>query len=81
MANLFQLLQERAEKRAGIMQERKGVGFSVVVTSFEVVMKDRRFLANLPWKYLVVDEVGVAGRGEREERQTERGGEFDKAGR
>lgn len=27
------------------MQERKGVGFATVVTSFEVVMNDRRFLA------------------------------------
>lgn len=47
---------ERAEKRKLIQQLRKGVGFPTVVTSFEVVMKDRRFLANLGWKYMVVDE-------------------------
>eukprot|EP00048_Salpingoeca_helianthica_P011740 m.169531 g.169531 ORF g.169531 m.169531 type:complete len:792 (-) comp15271_c0_seq32:998-3373(-) len=49
--------EERAQKREKFTQARKSaVGFPVVVTSFEVVMKDRRFLANIPWKYLVVDE-------------------------
>ncbi|KAG0626380.1 hypothetical protein M758_2G121300 [Ceratodon purpureus] len=30
--------------------------FPVIVTSFEVVMNDRRFLAKYKWKYIVVDE-------------------------
>lgn len=30
--------------------------FPVVVTSYEVVINDRKFLANLPWKFIVVDE-------------------------
>lgn len=51
--------EERATKRKSISQARKDAGFPTVVTSFEVVMKDRRFLANLPWKYLVIDEVLV----------------------
>lgn len=31
--------------------------FPVIITSFEVVMNDRRFLAKYKWKYIVVDEV------------------------
>ncbi|KAJ3368223.1 hypothetical protein HDU91_000764 [Kappamyces sp. JEL0680] len=30
--------------------------FPVVVTSYEISMNDRRFLAPIPWKYIVVDE-------------------------
>ncbi len=44
--HLLSSCQERAAKRATFTQARKSsVGFPVVVTSFEVVMKDRRFLA------------------------------------
>lgn len=37
----------------------------VVITSYEVVMRDRRFLERHNWKLLVVDEVrgGVGGKG------------------
>ena len=31
--------------------------FPVIVTSYEVAMNDRRFLAKYKWKYIVVDEV------------------------
>ena len=31
--------------------------FPVIVTSYEVAMNDRKFLAKYKWKYIVVDEV------------------------
>lgn len=31
--------------------------FPVIITSFEVAMNDRRFLAKYKWKYIIVDEV------------------------
>ena len=46
---------QRVDKRKCILAESK-LGFPVVVTSFEVVMSDRKYLANLDWKYMVVDE-------------------------
>ncbi|KDN44935.1 hypothetical protein K437DRAFT_208624, partial [Tilletiaria anomala UBC 951] len=30
--------------------------FPVVVTTYEIVIRDRSLLANIPWKYIVVDE-------------------------
>eukprot|EP00040_Diaphanoeca_grandis_P023261 m.126208 g.126208 ORF g.126208 m.126208 type:complete len:828 (+) comp29187_c0_seq1:151-2634(+) len=30
--------------------------FPVVITSYEIIMRDRKFLAPLPWKYIIVDE-------------------------
>lgn len=49
--------EERAMKRDTIMRpDPKLKACKVVVTSFEIVMRDRRFLANLPWKYIIVDE-------------------------
>lgn len=29
---------------------------SVVITSYEIVIRDRQFLSRLPWKFIVVDE-------------------------
>eukprot|EP00054_Salpingoeca_dolichothecata_P035663 m.5941 g.5941 ORF g.5941 m.5941 type:complete len:567 (-) comp5724_c0_seq2:168-1868(-) len=49
--------QERAEMRTRIMKEDKKLhGFMTVITSYAVVMNDRKHLAALPWKYVVVDE-------------------------
>jgi ATP-dependent DNA helicase len=31
----------------------------VIVTSYEVAMNDRRFLARHKWKYIIVDEVNL----------------------
>ena len=31
--------------------------FPVIITSYEVAMNDRRFLAKYKWKYIIVDEV------------------------
>ena len=33
--------------------------FPVIVTSYEVAMNDRKFLAKYKWKYIVVDEVSL----------------------
>lgn len=51
------------EERQGLRRQilRKGgggglQGFSTVVTSYEIVMRDRKHLQRLRWKYIVVDE-------------------------
>lgn len=31
--------------------------FPVIITSFEVAMNDRKFLAKYKWKFIIVDEV------------------------
>lgn len=49
---------ERAEirrKRLN-MQDQKQFDFPVVVTSYEICMNDRKFLANYQWRYIIVDE-------------------------
>jgi ATP-dependent DNA helicase len=50
--------QDRAELRMKHMPTSGKIGaeFPVVVTSFEIVMADRKFLQKYNWKYLVVDE-------------------------
>ena len=50
--------QERAEKRMEHMPTSTPIkpNFPVIVTSYEVVMADRKFLSKYNFKYLVVDE-------------------------
>lgn len=52
--------EERREIRETQMtltaKGRARVGFPIVVTSFEVCMRDRAALAKYPWKYMIVDE-------------------------
>ncbi|EXJ72743.1 uncharacterized protein A1O5_03890 [Cladophialophora psammophila CBS 110553] len=38
------------------MQDQFKYEFPVVVTSYEICMNDRKFLANYQWKYIIVDE-------------------------
>jgi ATP-dependent DNA helicase len=49
---------ERAEiRRKNLkMQDQKKFEFPVVVTSYEICMNDRKFLANYQWRYIIVDE-------------------------
>jgi ATP-dependent DNA helicase len=37
-------------------RKMRGEAFPVVITSYEVVMMDRKYLQHLRWKYIVVDE-------------------------
>lgn len=30
--------------------------FPIVVTSYEIIMNDRQFLARIPWKFIIIDE-------------------------
>ena len=30
--------------------------FPVVITSYEIIMRDRIFLQHLQWKYIIIDE-------------------------
>jgi len=30
--------------------------FPVIITSYEIAMRDKRFIQSKPWKYLIVDE-------------------------
>ena len=38
------------------MHDRTKLEFPVVVTSYEICMNDRKFLANYQWRYIIVDE-------------------------
>ena len=47
------------DKRAALRKElsrKLGRSISVLVTSYDIVLQDRRFLGQTAWKYLVVDE-------------------------
>lgn len=49
--------QVRGEiRRKQLKGDSKGVRFPVVCTSYEICMRDKKFLANYPWKFIVVDE-------------------------
>lgn len=54
--------EERAELRAKHLGGSVGPGWPVIVTSFEVVLNDRKKFQKRTWKYLVVDEVGATCR-------------------
>lgn len=44
-------------KRAEIKNaDAKLNAYPVVITSYEIVIRDRKWLQNFPWKYVVVDE-------------------------
>ena len=49
--------EERVSLRRKRMPLTVTPSFPVIVTSYEVAMNDRRFLAKYKWKYIVVDEV------------------------
>ena len=38
------------------MQDQKKYEFPIVVTSYEICMNDKKFLANYQWRYIIVDE-------------------------
>ena len=49
--------EDRAEKRKRITQLGKStIGLPVVITSYEIVIRDAKELRKVPWKYIVVDE-------------------------
>jgi ATP-dependent DNA helicase len=50
--------QEREEMRRKRMkmQTQKDFNFPVVVTSYEICMNDKKFLAPYQWRYIIVDE-------------------------
>ena len=43
-------------RRKQLKGDAKGPKFPVVCTSYEICMRDRKFLASYPWKFIVVDE-------------------------
>jgi len=47
---------EREEIRRRSLGKRKEGGYPIVVTSYEIAMKDRKYLQRFLWKYIVVDE-------------------------
>eukprot|EP01135_Chromosphaera_perkinsii_P010814 Nk52_evm9s2241 gene=Nk52_evmTU9s2241 len=48
--------EERADKRKEMKYISESNCFPVVITSYEIVMNDRKFLHDMMWKYIVVDE-------------------------
>lgn len=49
--------QERETIRMKLMPKTIGPKFPLVITSYEVVLRDAKFLSRYKWKYVVVDEV------------------------
>lgn len=47
---------EREEVRKKSLGKKKDGGYPIVVTSYEIAMKDRKYLQRFLWKYIVVDE-------------------------
>ncbi|KAK8187776.1 SNF2 family helicase/ATPase-like protein PasG [Phyllosticta capitalensis] len=47
---------ERAELRRKRLKKPGSPEFPIVVTSYEICMNDRKFLANFGWKFIIVDE-------------------------
>ncbi|CAF9926807.1 hypothetical protein IMSHALPRED_007056 [Imshaugia aleurites] len=43
-------------RRQQLKGDPKGARFPVVCTSYEICMRDKKFLSNYPWKFIVVDE-------------------------
>lgn len=43
-------------RRQQLKGDAKGARFPVVCTSYEICMRDKKFLSNYPWKFIVVDE-------------------------
>lgn len=43
-------------RRQQLKGDSKGVKFPVVCTSYEICMRDKKYLAHYPWKFIVVDE-------------------------
>ena len=49
--------QVRAQiRRQQLKGDAKGAKFPVVCTSYEICMRDKKYLAAYPWKFIVVDE-------------------------
>ncbi|KAF2722940.1 SWI/SNF chromatin remodeling complex component [Polychaeton citri CBS 116435] len=47
---------ERAEIRSKRLRNPSSDKFPVVCTSYEICMNDRKFLANMGWKFIIIDE-------------------------
>ena len=47
---------QRAEIRSTKLKRPGSADFPVVVTSYEICMNDRKFLANFGWKFIIIDE-------------------------
>ncbi|MCJ1454041.1 hypothetical protein MMC28_004391 [Mycoblastus sanguinarius] len=43
-------------RRQQLKGDSKGAKFPVVCTSYEICMRDKKYLATYPWKFIVVDE-------------------------
>jgi ATP-dependent DNA helicase len=48
--------REKIRRKQMKMNEQSKFEFPVVVTSYEIVMNDKKFLANYQWRYIIVDE-------------------------
>lgn len=48
--------REQMRRKSMKMSQQSQPEFPVVVTSYEICMNDRKFLANYQWRYIIVDE-------------------------
>lgn len=53
-------IKEREDlRRKHLAANKKNIpklSYPVVITSYEIAMRDKRFIQDKPWKYLIVDE-------------------------
>jgi len=48
---------ERTDVRKKYMPKSVGSKFPLIITSYEIALRDARYLSQYKWKYVVVDEV------------------------
>ncbi|KAK7204152.1 SWI/SNF chromatin remodeling complex component [Myxozyma melibiosi] len=48
--------EDRAAMRAEHLLKRPDKSYPVVVTSYNLILNDGRFLRNIPWKFVIIDE-------------------------
>jgi ATP-dependent DNA helicase len=47
---------KRGRKSTGLSGANTTATFPIVITTYEMCMKDRNFLSGIKWKFIVVDE-------------------------
>ena len=51
------LYDGRQDERKAMREELSGEGrFNVLITHYDLIMRDKTFLKKIPWYYLIVDE-------------------------
>ena len=49
-------MRQKILKLRMVDEEKSIKAYPVVITSYEIIMRDRAFLNIFPWKYIIIDE-------------------------